>query len=104
VFRSVDRHGNVAGARLSVKAVALGVKRRAEAAGLDPQEYAGHSLSAGLATAAAEAGVTERGIMAQTRHKSLPMVRRYIREGSLFRDNAVAQLRLYPVTGWRRGV
>jgi len=75
----VDRHGNVAGARLSDKAVALVVKRCAEGAGLDPKEYAGHSLRAELATAAAEAGVAERTIMAQTRHRSLPMVRRYIR-------------------------
>lgn len=94
VFRSVDRHGNIAPGRLSDKAVALVVKKAAEAAGLNPKQYAGHSLRAGLATAAAEAGVSERTIMAQTRHKSLPMVRKYIREGSLFRENAAAEVGL----------
>ncbi len=90
VFRAVDRWGHVRPARLTDRAVALVVKARAEAAGLDPTQYAGHSLRSGLATAAAEAGVSERVIMAQTRHKSVPMVRRYIREGSLFRENAAA--------------
>jgi integrase len=65
-------------------------KRAAAAAGLDPARYAGHSLRAGLATAAAQAGVSERVIMQQTGHRSVAMVRRYIRDGSLFRDNAAA--------------
>jgi integrase len=74
--------------------VALIVKRAAAAAGLDPRDYAGHSLRAGLATAAAMAGVSERAIMAQTGHRSVLMVRRYIREGSLFRENAAAAVGL----------
>ena len=76
--------------RLSDRAVALIVKRAAEAAGLDPARYAGHSLRAGLATAAAQAGVSELAILAQTGHRALHMVRRSIRDGSLFRDNAAA--------------
>lgn len=59
-------------------------------AGLDPATVAGHSLWAGLATAAAAAGASERAIMAQTGHRSTAMVRRYIRSGELFRDNAAA--------------
>lgn len=94
VFRSVDRHGNVKASTLTSQSVALVVKRCAKAAGLNPRDYAGHSLRAGLATAAAEAGVSERTIMAQTRHRSLPMVRRYIREGNLFRENAAASVGL----------
>jgi integrase len=70
--------------------VALVVKRAAAAAGLDPGQYAGHSFRAGLATSAAQAGVSERGIADQTGHKSLVILRRYIREGSLFRENAAA--------------
>jgi len=85
IFRAVDRHGNVADTRLTDQPVALVVKRCAKAAGLDSEKYAGHSLRSGLATAAAMADVSERAIMAQTGHKSLPMVRRYIRDGSLFR-------------------
>ena len=74
--------------------MALVVKRAAAAAGLDPRRYAGHSLRAGLATSAAAAGASERSIMDQTGHRSVAMVRRYIRDGSLFRDNAAAKLGL----------
>ncbi len=94
VFRGVDPHNNLRRNRLSDKTVARVVKSAAEAAGLDPTKYAGHSLRAGLATAAAQAGVAERVIMAQTGHKSLPMVRKYIREGSLFTQNAAAEVGL----------
>ncbi|HLO03668.1 MAG TPA: site-specific integrase [Symbiobacteriaceae bacterium] len=90
LFRSVNRHGQLHDGRLSDKAVALVVKRCADAAGLDASMYSGHSLRSGLATSAAAAGVSERAIMAQTGHKSVNMVRRYIREGSLFRENAAA--------------
>jgi site-specific recombinase XerD len=91
LFRPIDRHGNMGPGRLSDRAVALAVKRAALAAGLDPDRYAGHSLRAALATSAAAAGASERSIMDQTGHRSLTMVRRYIREGSLFRDNAAAR-------------
>jgi len=94
IFRRVDRHGNVSSVRLTDQSVALIVKRCARAAGLDYEKYAGHSLRSGLATAAAMADVSERAIMAQTGHKSLPMVRRYIRDGSLFRRNAAAAVGL----------
>lgn len=92
VFRSVSRHGHVSGARLSAKAVAIVVKRAAQAAGLDPALYSGHSLRAGLATSAAKAGRSERAIMQQTGHKSTAMLRRYIRDAELFTDNAAAGL------------
>ena len=94
LFRPVDRRGVVGPGRLSDRAVALVVKRAALAAGLDPDRYAGHSLRAGLATSAAAAGASERSIMDQTGHRSVAMVRRYIREGSLFRDNAAAKVGL----------
>lgn len=88
LFRAVNRHGHIADQRLSDKAVALIVKRSAAAAGLDPTVFAGHSLRAGLATSAAAAGISERSIMDQTGHRSVAIARRYIRHGSLFRDNA----------------
>lgn len=90
LFRPINRHGQVGKARLGDKAVALAVKRAAERAGLDPTKYAGHSLRAGLATSAAAGGAQERDIMRQTGHKSVQMLRRYIRDGELFRDNAAA--------------
>jgi integrase len=94
IFRPIDRHGNVKPQRLTDQSVALIVKRCALEAGLDASNYAGHSLRSGLATAAAMADVSERSIMAQTGHKSLPVVRRYIRDGSLFRRNAAAAVGL----------
>jgi integrase len=90
VFRSLDSFQRVQKRRLSDKAVARIVKRRAAAVGLDPDRYAGHSLRAGLATSAAAGGASERVIMAQTRHRSADMVRRYIREGNLWRENAAS--------------
>jgi site-specific recombinase XerD len=93
VFRSISRHGKIDG-RLTPQSVALVVKRYAAAVGKDPAEFGGHSLRAGLATQAAESGASERSIMNQTGHKSLKIVRKYIREGSLFRENASAKLGL----------
>jgi len=88
LFRRFDRQGRLLPLRLSAKGVARLVQRQAAALGLDPAFYGGHSLRAGLATAAAAAGKSERAIMAQTGHKSTEMVRRYIRDGELFRHNA----------------
>ncbi len=94
VFRPVNRHGQVQASRLTSQSVALVVKAYAEASGLEAADFAGHSLRAGFATVAARNGAGEQAIMNQTGHKSLTMVRRYIREGSLFRDNAAARLGL----------
>jgi integrase len=88
VFRAIDRHGNVGCGRLSDRGVARIVKRSLLQVGLDG-DYAGHSLRAGFATAAAAGGASERAVMHQTGHRSLDVVRRYTREGSLFEDNAV---------------
>ena len=61
-------------------------------AGIWSPKPAGHSLRAGHATSAAIAGASERSIMNQTRHRSVQMVRRYIRGGSLFRENSAGKL------------
>jgi integrase len=94
VFRSLNRHGRIQSGRLSGIDVARVVKKLALRAGLDPAKYAGHSLRAGHATAAAASGASERSIMNQTGHRSVQMVRRYIREGSLFRENSAGKLGL----------
>ncbi len=85
-FRSVDRHDRV-GDSLSTRAVAQIIKTRVAAAGLDATAFAGHSIRSGFATAAAMAGVEERDIMRQTRHKSVAVARRYIHEGERWRRN-----------------
>jgi site-specific recombinase XerD len=94
VFRSLTRHGHLQVGRLAPVDVARIVKKLAERAGLDPAKYAGHSLRAGHATSAAIAGASERSIMKQTGHRSVQMVRRYIRDGSLFRENSAGKLGL----------
>ena len=94
LFRPINRHGTMADTRLSGAAVAAVVKRYVGESGLDASVFAGHSLRSGLATSAAMAGASERSIMNQTGHRSLNMVRRYIRDGSLFRDNAAASVGL----------
>ena len=80
--------------RLSAGAVAEIVKKYAGAVGMDASEFASHSLRSGLATSAAMAGASERAIMNQTGHRSVNTLRRYIRDGSLFRENAAAVLGL----------
>jgi integrase len=92
VFRPVDRHGRMHGARLSGEAVSLVVRQWVAAAGLDATKYSGHSLRAGLATSAAQAGVPTWRIRTQMRHASDAMLARYIREGELFTENAAGAL------------
>jgi integrase len=92
IFRPVDRHGHVQEVRLSGEAVSLVVQERVAAAGLDPSSYSGHSLRAGFATSAAQAGVPAWRIKAQTRHASEAMLAHYIRHGQLFTDNAAGAL------------
>lgn len=90
VFRGITRHGQVSASALTPTAVALLVKERAQAAGLDPAAYAGHSLRAGFATSAALGGAPEWAIMRQTGHRSRAMLDRYIRLASRFRGNAAS--------------
>jgi integrase len=74
-----------------------GSKKRSEVVvriGLDSRDYSGHSLRAGFAASAAIAGASERAIMNRTGHRSAAMVRRYIRDGNLFRENAAARVGL----------
>ncbi len=75
-------------------AVAIVVKKYSAEVGLDSRNYSGHSLRAGLVTQAAINGVQELSIMKQTRHKSSDMLRKYIRDASLFRDNVSARIGL----------
>jgi len=92
VFRPVDRHGHIHIERLSGEAVSLVVKERVLAAGIDPSGYSGHSLRAGFATSAAQAGVSALKIRAQTGHASDAMLARYVRDGELFVGNAAEAL------------
>ena len=89
LFRAVGRRREgVAATRLCEKVVADVVKRAANAAGLDEDRFAGHSLRAGFVTSAARAGKSERTIMAMSGHRSTAILRRYVRDVGVFDDNA----------------
>lgn len=92
IFRPVDRHGHVQPERLSGEAVSLVIRERVAAAGIDPTGFSGHSLRAGFATSAAQAGVSTLKIRAQTGHASDAMLARYVRDGELFSGNAAGAL------------
>ena len=78
---------------ISDKSVALIIKKYVLLSGLDPNKYGGHSLRSGFATSAAEFGAEERNIMAMTGHKTTQMVRRYIHEANLFKNNALNKIK-----------
>ena len=79
--------------KISDKSVALTIKKYANLAGLESHKYSGHSLRSGFATSTAESGAEERNIMAMTGHKSTEMVRRYIKEANLFKNNALNKIK-----------
>jgi len=79
---------------ISDKSVALIIKKYANYAGLESHRYAGHSLRSGFATSTAESGAEERNIMAMTGHKTTEMVRRYIKEANLFKNNALNKIKI----------
>ena len=79
---------------ISDKSVALIIKKYASLSGLDPNRYGGHSLRSGFATSTAESGAEERNIMAMTGHKTTQMVRRYIKEANLFKNNALNKIKI----------
>jgi integrase len=94
LFRSVHRSGKAHG-RMCGEDIAHIVKLVAESAGLDPAQYSGHSLRAGLATSAARAGKADRDIMRQGRWSGRAMVDRYVRGAKLLdKDNAAAGIGL----------
>ena len=80
--------------KISDKSVALIIKKYALISGLDHSKYAGHSLRSGFATSTAETGADERSIMAMTGHKTTQMVRRYIQEANLFKNNALNKIKI----------
>ena len=94
LFRRFTKGSSLSVNRLSDQTVALLIKEYTKLAGIDNQNYSGHSLRSGFATSAAESGVEERNIMAMTGHKSSEMVRRYIKEANLFKNNALNKIKI----------
>jgi site-specific recombinase XerD len=94
VFRRFTKGSKLSNNRLTDQTVALLIKEYLQLAGIDSKNYSGHSLRSGFATSAAESGVEERNIMAMTGHKSTEMVRRYIKEANLFKNNALNKIKI----------
>jgi site-specific recombinase XerD len=94
LFRRFIKGSKLSDSRLSDQTVALLIKDYLKIAGIESRHYSGHSLRSGFATSAAESGAEERSIMAMTGHKSTEMVRRYIKEANLFKNNALNKIKL----------
>jgi site-specific recombinase XerD len=94
MFRRFIKGSKLSENRLTDQTVALIIKEYLKLAGIDSKNYSGHSLRSGFATSAAESGAEERSIMAMTGHKSTEMVRRYIKEANLFKNNALNKIKI----------
>ena len=94
MFRRFIKGSKLSENRLTDQTVALIIKKYLKLAGINSTNYSGHSLRSGFATSAAEAGAEERTIMAMTGHKSTEMVRRYIKDANLFKNNALNKIKL----------
>ena len=94
IFRRFSKGSKVLTNRLTDQTVALLIKKYLKLADIENTNYSGHSLRSGFATVAAESGADERSIMAMTGHKTSQMVRRYIREANLFKNNALNKVKI----------
>ena len=94
IFRRFSKGSSLTDTRLSDQSVVLLMKEYLNLAGIENKNFAGHSLRSGFATVAAESGADERSIMAMTGHKTTQMVRRYIKEANLFKNNALNKVKL----------
>ncbi len=94
IFRRFAKGSVLTGQRLTDQSVVLIIKDALKLAGIENKNFSGHSLRSGFATAAAESGADERSIMAMTGHKTTQMVRRYIREANIFKNNALNKIKL----------
>ena len=94
LFRRFSKGSKLSEKRLTDQTVALLIKKYLNLAGIDNKNYSGHSLRSGFATSAAESGAEERDIMSMTGHKSTEMVRRYIKDANLFKNNALNKIKL----------
>ena len=94
IFRRFAKGSILTSNRLTDQSVVLIIKNCLKLAGIENKNFSGHSLRSGFATAAAESGADERSIMAMTGHKTTQMVRRYIREANIFKNNALSKIKI----------
>ena len=94
IFRRFAKGSVLTNSRLTDQSVVLIIKDYLNLAGIENKNYSGHSLRSGFATVAAESGADERSIMAMTGHKTTQMVRRYIKEANIFKNNALSKIKI----------
>ena len=94
LFRRFSKSFKLSENRLTDQSVALLLKNYLDVAGIENKNYSGHSLRSGFATVSAESGADERSIMAMPGHKTTQMVRRYIKEANLFKNNALNKIKI----------
>ena len=94
IFRRFAKGSVLTNNRLTDQSVVLIIKDCLNLAGIENKNYSGHSLRSGFATVAAESGADERSIMAMTGHKTTQMVRRYIKEANIFKNNALSKIKI----------
>ena len=94
IFRRFAKGSILTSYRLTDQSVVLIIKDCLKLAGIENQNFSGHSLRSGFATVAADSGADERSIMAMTGHKTTQMVRRYIQEANLFKNNALNKIKI----------
>ena len=94
IFRRFAKGSSLTKHRLTDQTVVLIIKECLKIAGIENHNFSGHSLRSGFATVAAESGADERSIMAMTGHKTTQMVRRYIKEANIFKNNALNKIKL----------
>jgi integrase len=92
MFRPIAKGGRVQAMRLTDRSVAAIVKAHAKRAGLDPKQFAGHSLRSGFVTSAAARGASIFKMADQSRHKSMDTLRGYVRDAEIFKDHAARGL------------
>ena len=88
VFRRLYRGDTVGTSRLTAQSVALIIKELAQKLGLDARRYAGHSLRSGFLTSAARRRASLFKMADQSRHRSLDVLREYVRNEERFEDHA----------------
>ena len=94
IFRRFAKGSILTSNRLTDQSVVLIIKDCLKLAGIENKNFSGHSLRSGFATVAAESGADERSIMAMTGHKTTQMVRRYIKEANIFKNNALNKIKI----------
>ena len=94
IFRRFNKGSVLTDNRLTDQSVVLLIKEYLKKAGIQSENFAGHSLRSGFATVAAQSGADERSIMTMTGHKTTQMVRRYIREANIFKNNALNKVKI----------